>query len=71
MGYTIFWCVWKDNVKKNKAKVVKEETVEDIKVWWSKASFWDDLSYEDKLRYYWEFKYDDKGNRVFVVKSDD
>lgn len=49
---------------KNKKQVAKEETVDDIKVFWTKEDFWDNLSYDDKLRYYWEFKYEN-GKRVF------
>lgn len=41
-----------------------------IEVYWTKEEFWDELSYEDKLRYYWEFKVVD-GIRVYdrEVKS--
>lgn len=51
-------------MKKNKKAQPKEETVDDIKIFWTKQSFWDDLTYEDKCRYYWEYKIVN-GERVF------
>ena len=59
-------CINKDDMSKKK---VKEETVEDIKVSWLIRDGWEDLSYEDKARYYWEYRFVD-GIRVFE-KSDD
>lgn len=35
-----------------------------LKPYWNKELFWDDLTYEEKQRYYWEYKVVD-GVRVF------
>lgn len=47
--------------KKNEYTFDGEEFINPI---WNKEEFWDSLSYEDKCRYYWEFKVVD-GKRVF------
>lgn len=48
--------------KKNKK--VKEETVEDIRVFWTIMDGWENLSYEKKAEYYWKYQIVN-GVRVF------
>ena len=52
-------------VKKTKNKQPKEETVDDIQPYWVIMEGWEELSYEDKARYYWEYKFVD-GKRVMT-----
>lgn len=45
---------------KKKIKVINKPqllNVENIDVFWDIPTYWNDLPYEIKLRYYWEFKY--------------
>ena len=51
----------KTNVKK-KPKV-ESDRAEDIIAYWSILSGWDELSYEQKLEFYWRYEYKD-GKRV-------
>jgi hypothetical protein len=48
---------------KKKNKKVKEQSVEDIEVYWSILDGWNDLPYDKKLEYYWRYEYKD-GKRV-------
>ena len=52
-------------MKKTKNKQPKEETVDDIQPYWVIMEGWEELSYEDKARYYWEYKFVD-GKRVMT-----
>lgn len=46
-----------------------KKDIEDIKVWWVIPEYWYDLTYEQKARYYSEYKYID-GKRVFDTVPD-
>lgn len=58
-------------MKKSKItdKKKKSADAECINVFWDIAPYWNKLSYEKKLEFYWKYSWD-KGKRVFFKEND-